>query len=47
MTNTIAVFLGALILAGLAIDYAMADFAGSVFLTRKLIALIEWLAFWR
>ncbi len=47
MTNTIAVFLGALILAGLAIDYAVADFAGTIFLTRKLLVLIEWMAFWR
>ena len=47
MTNTIAVFLGALILTGLAIDYATADFAGTLFLARKLLDLIEWMAFWR
>lgn len=47
MTNQIAVFLGALILLGLGIDWLVYDWTHSLFLARKLTDLIEWLKFWR
>lgn len=47
MTNQIALFLGVLILIGLGVDAVYFDWSGTIFLARKLIDLIEWLAFWR
>jgi hypothetical protein len=47
MTDRIALFLAALIAALLIADYALADWANSLFLARKMLLLIEWLAFWR
>ncbi len=45
MTNTLAIGLGALILLGLGVDYAVYEWDNTVFLGRKLVDLIEWLAF--
>ncbi len=47
MTNTIALILGFLLIALFAVDYVVFDWANTLFLLRKLVALIEWLAFWR
>ncbi len=47
MTNQIAIFLGALILIGLGVDYYYFDWSNTIFLARKLVDFIEWLAFWR
>ncbi|MFT6073226.1 MAG: hypothetical protein ACJAZ1_000132 [Yoonia sp.] len=47
MTNTIAIWLALIFAALLAVDYLLYDWANTVFLLRKLIALIEWLAVWR
>ena len=47
MTNTIAVFLGLLILAAVGIDVMLNSGAASVFLGRRGIDLLQWLAFWR
>lgn len=47
MTNTLAIGLGAIILGLLALDYALYDWTYVTFLGRKLIDLIEWMAFWR
>jgi hypothetical protein len=47
MTNRIAIVLVLLILGGLAYDVLRNDLSGLVFLVRKLVALIEYLAFWR
>ena len=47
MTNSLALGLGAIIFAALALDYTLFDWSNTVFLGRKLIELIEWLAFWR
>ena len=47
MTNIIALWLVLLIAAFLAFDYFAYDWANIVFLLRKLLELIEWLAFWR
>ncbi len=47
MTNTIAIWLGLVITALLAADYIYYDWANTLFLLRKFMELIEWLAFWR
>lgn len=47
MTNRIAIILGVLILLATGYDIALNDSAGVVFVMRKLIDLIEYLAFWR
>ncbi len=47
MTNTLAVILGLLILAGLTADLAWFGSEHLVFIAKKLSALIEWMAFWR
>jgi len=47
MTNTIALWLAALILGFLALDHFYLDWNAPVFLGRKLLDLIEWMAFWR
>ena len=47
MTNTIAIGIALLLAAFFAIDYSQYDWANTIFLLRKLTALIEWMAFWR
>jgi hypothetical protein len=47
MTNQIAVVLGLLILAALALDAQLYEWSNTLFLARKLMDLIEWMAFWR
>ena len=47
MTNRIAIVLALLIAAGLAYDILRNDATGVLFLARKLMGLIEYLAFWR
>jgi len=47
MTNSIAIVLGLVILGALALDYAMFGFDHLIFLAKKMLALIEWMAFWR
>ncbi|WP_165375298.1 hypothetical protein [Roseovarius nitratireducens] len=47
MTNRIAIALVLLIVAAVAYDVQRNDHAGLLFLARKLIDLIEYLAFWR
>ncbi len=47
MTNRIALVLGLLIVAAIAVDVALNGSAHMIFLAKKLDELIEWLAFWR
>lgn len=47
MTNRLAIILGVLILLAVGVDIARNDSAGLVFVLRKLLDLIEYLAFWR
>lgn len=47
MTNSVAIALGALILGMLAIDGLVYGSEHLIFLARKLLELIEWIAFWR
>ncbi|WP_169052340.1 hypothetical protein [Tabrizicola sp. YIM 78059] len=47
MTNRIALWLGLVLLAGIGADLAFNDAAALVFLARKFLELIEWVAFWR
>ena len=47
MTNRIAIILGLIILSGLAFDTIRNDSAGLLFLGRKFIEFVEFVAFWR
>ncbi|MEM6482100.1 MAG: hypothetical protein AAF922_06435 [Pseudomonadota bacterium] len=47
MTNIVALSLALFIAAGLSVDYVLFDLQGSLFLARKMLGLVEWLAFWR
>ncbi len=47
MTNKIAIALGVVILAVILLDALVYDWDLHIFLGRKLVELIEYLAFWR
>lgn len=47
MTNRIAIVLGLLLAAAIAIDYVLFGNQHFIFLAKKLANLIEWMAFWR
>ena len=47
MTNQIALILASIILIGLGCDWYLNDLTATLFLSRKLADMIEWLAFWR
>ncbi len=47
MTNAIALVLALLVAGALAADALYADGAAAIFLGRRALGLIEWLAFWR
>ncbi len=47
MTNRIAIVLGLLVAGALAFDLLQNDASGVLFVARKLMDLIEYLAFWR
>ncbi|WP_306113895.1 MULTISPECIES: hypothetical protein [unclassified Roseovarius] len=47
MTNQIAMILGAAILLGLGLDWFFNDWTATLYLSRKLADMVEWMAFWR
>ncbi|MFT3689268.1 hypothetical protein [Paenirhodobacter sp.] len=47
MTNSVAIWLAALILLLLVVDGALNHWAATIFLSGKTLDLIEWVAFWR
>ncbi|MEP4195421.1 MAG: hypothetical protein ABJL99_07260 [Aliishimia sp.] len=47
MTNSIAIVLGLLIVGGIVLDAWIYGAEHLVFLGKKLLELIEWIAFWR
>ena len=47
MTNRIAIWLGALILGAILLDYALFGTEHLLFLGKKLYEFLDWLAFWR
>jgi hypothetical protein len=47
MTNTIALYLGIAILGAVGVDIFANDGNATLFLTRKLVGFIEYVAFWR
>ena len=47
MTNSLALVLGALIVAGIVLDYMLFGAETLVFLGRKFFELVDYLAFWR
>lgn len=46
MTNRLAVILGTLILCAIALDI-WNGWGGTLFLARKVLVLMDWVAFWR
>ncbi|NHB76808.1 MULTISPECIES: glyceraldehyde-3-phosphate dehydrogenase [Rhodobacterales] len=46
MTNTIALWLGLVILAGIIADIALNGGSALMFLARKFLDLVEWVDFW-
>lgn len=47
MTNRIALGLGIVLAAAIALDLAANDGAALTFLARKFLRLVEWVTFWR
>ncbi len=47
MTNSIALVLGAVIIGGIVFDLTTYDGSNLLFLGKKFMELIEWMAFWR
>ena len=47
MTNKLALIVGLILVAVFVFDYVQNDLASTIFISRKLAALIEWMAFWR
>ena len=47
MTNTIAIWLVIFIALAVGYDYLQHDSAGALFLARKGVDLLQWVAFWR
>lgn len=47
VTNRIAIVLGAVLIALILVDVLFFSAGGIVFLGRRLLDLIDWLAFWR
>ena len=47
MTNKLAIWLGGLIVAVVLVDHFWVHFGLPVFLGRKLLAVIEYVSFWR
>ncbi|AJE46279.1 hypothetical protein [Celeribacter indicus] len=47
MTNQIAVGIGILVVILLGLDFGLNGGDGSLFLTRKFLDLLRWVAFWR
>lgn len=47
MNNAVSVALGGLVVAALAGDALLNGGAGGVFVARKLLDLVEYIAFWR
>jgi len=46
LTNTIAIWLGLVIVAAIVADLAVNSGAAFQFLARKFLNLIDWVAFW-
>ncbi len=47
MTNRLAIALALLILCFFIVDYFVYDLTNSVFLGRKFVELVDYVAFWR
>jgi hypothetical protein len=47
VTNGLALVLGVLIVAAAAADAVLNSGTGLMFLLRKFVDMVEWLAFWR
>jgi hypothetical protein len=46
MTNTIALYLGIVVVSAIGLDIFMNDGHALIFMTRRLLSFIEYVAFW-
>ena len=47
MSNRLALIIACVILAAIALDFALLKGAASLFLARRILVLIDWAMFWR
>ena len=47
MTNSLAIYLGLIVLAGLFADLFLTGGSNLLFLAKKFTDMTEWMAFWR
>jgi hypothetical protein len=47
LTNLIALWLGVVLLAAIIADMILTGGATLIFLSRKFLALVDWVVFWR
>lgn len=47
MTNTIAIFIAVCVLGFVAVDIVYFEKANLLFLSKKFLELLSWVAFWR
>lgn len=47
MTNTIALYLGIIIVAALGLDILVNDGTAVMFVVRKFLDMVDWVEFWR
>jgi hypothetical protein len=47
VTNLIAIILGLLVIGAITVDVTMFGTEHMIFLSKKMLELIEWIAFWR
>ncbi|TCS63286.1 hypothetical protein EDD52_107119 [Primorskyibacter sedentarius] len=47
MTNSLSIVLGLLLVGGIALDMFLTNGDSLLFLARKFVDLIDWVAFWR
>ena len=47
MTNTLAIWIGIIVIGCIAADAVFFDWTNSLFLARKFLGVLRWMAFWR
>jgi hypothetical protein len=47
MTNTIALYLGIIVVAAIGLDIVANDGTAVMFMVRKFLDMVDWVEFWR
>jgi hypothetical protein len=47
MTNTLAIWIMIVLAGCIAVDAVLFDWSGAMFLARKFLDVLRWMAFWR